>query len=139
MDSDATLEQVNILLFIQQFISICLQKLLRLVSSVTISRLQEINFQKSAVSKLFAKSNQLMKIFFQERFSNPSVDSSVSLQVFLLFFGLDPTASDFPCFFLFPEDLDCRTSEFPDFKFPKDLDRRPSEDFSFLFGRDSTK
>ena len=82
--------------------------------------------------------------------------------MFLLFFGLDSTVSEFHRFFLFPEDLDyrasefsdfkfledldCRASEFSDFKLPEDLDCRASEfpdfklpeDFSFSFGRDST-
>jgi hypothetical protein len=69
---------------------------------------------------LFAKSNQLKKIYIQETFSNPSIDSSsISFKVFLLFF-LDPTAFEFPRFFVYSEDLG-RAAEFP-------------EDFSFLFG-----
>jgi hypothetical protein len=68
---------------------------------------------------LFAKSNQLKKIYIQETFSNPSIDSSISVKVFLLSF-LDPTAFEFPRFFVYSEDLG-RAAEFP-------------EDFSFLFG-----
>jgi hypothetical protein len=73
---------------------------------------------------LIAKSNQLKKIYVQERFSNLSIDSSFSVKVFLLFF-LDPFAFEFPRSFVFSEDLG-GAAEFP-------------EDFRFLFGRMSTK
>jgi hypothetical protein len=73
---------------------------------------------------LIAKSNQLKKIYVQERFSNLSIDSSISVKVFLPFF-LDPTAFEFPRSFVFSEDLG-GAAEFP-------------EDFRFLFGRMSTK
>jgi hypothetical protein len=73
---------------------------------------------------LIAKSNQLKKIYFQERFSFPPVDSSISSQMFLLFF-LDPFTFEFPRSFVFSEDLG-GAAEFP-------------EDFRFLFGRMSTK
>jgi hypothetical protein len=73
---------------------------------------------------LIAKSNQLKKIYVHERFSNPPIDSSISSQLFPLFF-LDPTAFEFPRSFVFSEDLG-GAAEFP-------------EDFRFLFGRMSTK
>jgi hypothetical protein len=73
---------------------------------------------------LIAKSNQLKKIYAQERFSNLSIDSSFSVKLFLLFF-LDPFAFEFPRSFVFSEDLG-GAAEFP-------------EDFRFLFGRMSTK
>jgi hypothetical protein len=73
---------------------------------------------------LIAKSNQLKKIYVQERFSNLSIDSSFSVKLFLLFF-LDPFAFEFPRSFVFSEDLG-GAAEFP-------------EDFRFLFGRMSTK
>ena len=73
---------------------------------------------------MFAKSNQLSKIYFQERFSFPSIDSSISVKVVLLFLS-DPLAFEFPRSFVFSEDLG-GAAEFP-------------EDFRFLFGRMSTK
>jgi len=72
---------------------------------------------------LIAKSNQLKKIYVQERFSNLSIDSSFSVKLFLLFF-LDPFAFEFPRSFVFSEDLG-GAAEFP-------------EDFRFLLGRMST-
>ena len=89
--------KVNLLLFSKSEIYFDLPAGI-MISTVGNYQVQEINY-KSAVSKLFAESNQQMKIYFQESFSNPSVDYSISLQVFLLFFGLDPTASEFPRFF----------------------------------------
>ena len=104
--------------------------------------------QKSNQLKKIYLQERFSKIYFQERLSNPSIDSSISFEVFLLFFSLDPTDSEFPRFFVSFEDLDCRAAEFTDFKFSEDLGRAPEfsvftfklpEDFSLLCGRVSTK
>ena len=132
--SDAILEQVNLLLLSKSEIYFDFPAgiTISIVGNYQAAGNYLLRNQQSAVSKLFAKSNQLMKIYLQERFSNPSVDSSNALQLFLLFFSLDLTASELPRFLLFPdfkfsEDLDCGASEIPVFTFSEDWDCGASE------------